>query len=126
MLGGLWEFPGGRREPGETPLECLRRTAGAWMGREVFEATPLAAVRHAYSHFRITLEVFGCRHGERRIDDPPDARWVTVGEMDRLAFDTASRKVTRCRTGHEPGTVRDTIPIRRANRDRVPKPTPSG
>ena len=60
MLGGLWEFPGGKREAGESLEECLRRELEEELGLRVRVGEELAAFDHAYTHFQITLHAFWC------------------------------------------------------------------
>ena len=100
MLGGLWEFPGGKREPGETLPECLIREMREELGVEV-EVTegdsPLIVIKHAYTHFRITLHAFRCQlvSGEPRCLDCAAFRWVDVAELDALPMSVVDRKVAR-------------------------------
>jgi A/G-specific adenine glycosylase len=61
LLGGLWEFPGGKREPGESLRRCCAREIWEEVGLRVCVGRKLMTIRHAYSHFRITLHVFECR-----------------------------------------------------------------
>ncbi len=95
MLGGLWEFPGGKLEPGETLEECLRRELREELDIQVRIEEPLVAVDHAYSHFRITLHTFLCRHSRGRVQDLGCAahRWVTPDQLDDFAFPKADRVV---------------------------------
>ena len=60
MLGGLWEFPGGKQERGETLEATVVREMREEVGLEVRVVRRACTVRHAYSHFRITLTAFHC------------------------------------------------------------------
>jgi A/G-specific adenine glycosylase len=95
MLGGLWEFPGGKQEPDESVEAACRREAREELGVEVEVGSPIARVEHAYSHFRITLHAFRCRlaAGEPRSADGLPLRWVSLDELDALAFPRANRRV---------------------------------
>ena len=95
MLGGLWEFPGGKVEPGESTEQCLHREIAEELGIEVRIERPFVRVRHAYSHFRITLHTFVCRHhrGRARALGSDGLRWVRPAELEELAFPKADRVV---------------------------------
>ena len=95
MLGGLWEFPGGKLEPDETLEQCLSREIREELDIEIRIERPFVSVDHAYSHFRITLHTFLCRHSRGRVQDIGcDAhRWVTVDQLGELAFPKADRVV---------------------------------
>jgi A/G-specific adenine glycosylase len=100
MLGGLWEFPGGKREPGETLPECLTREMREELDVEVevLEGdSPLIVIKHAYTHFRITLHAFRCRlvSGELRCLDCAAFRWVDVTELDALPMSVVDRKIAQ-------------------------------
>jgi A/G-specific adenine glycosylase len=91
LLGGLWEFPGGKIEPGETPEEAVRRECREETGLDVAVEAELAEVRHAYSHFSVTLHVFACRASGRTRAGRP-RRWVRAAELDDLPFPAANKK----------------------------------
>jgi A/G-specific adenine glycosylase len=97
LLGGLWEFPGGKQEPGESLEACLRRELLEETGLRVRVGRRLVTVRHAYTHLRVTLHVYECRAGAGRVRLSGCAahRWVTAAELDRYAFPAADRRVIR-------------------------------
>ncbi|NBB95488.1 MAG: A/G-specific adenine glycosylase [Planctomycetes bacterium] len=95
MLGGLWEFPGGKVRPGEGLAEALQREVREEVGLEVGVDDTLCVVNHAYSHFRITLHAFGCRRvsGRARAIECDAVRWVSPDQLDRYAFPRANGRI---------------------------------
>ena len=95
LLGGLWELPGGTRESGETLEECLVREIREELGIEIAVGALIMAVRHAYTHFRVTVYIFHCRYlsGEPQALGCADWRWVRPDELDDFAFPAADRRI---------------------------------
>lgn len=95
LLGGLWEFPGGKLEPGENLEGCLKREIREELGIAIEVGTRLASVEHAYTHFRITLHAFECRYrgGSIRCIGIDDYRWILPGELDGFALPAADHKI---------------------------------
>jgi A/G-specific adenine glycosylase len=95
LLGGLWELPGGTRESGETLEECLVREVREELGIEIAVGDLMMAVRHAYTHFRVTIHVFHCRYlsGQPQALGCADWRWVRPDELDDFAFPAADRRI---------------------------------
>ncbi len=95
LLGGLWEFPGGHRERGESLEECVAREVREELGIEIAVETKFAAIEHAYSHFSITLHAFHCRYlrGRPRAIGCAAFRWVSPHALPRYAFPAANRKI---------------------------------
>jgi A/G-specific adenine glycosylase len=95
MLGGLWEFPGGKVEPGEPTDAACRREILEELKVEVEVGEPVARIDHAYSHFRITLHAFLCRivAGTPEHFDAQPMRWVAVEDLGDFAFPRANRRL---------------------------------
>lgn len=94
LLGGLWEFPGGKVKPGETAEAACIREIQEEVGLSVETVNFLTRVNHAYSHFKIVVDVFRCRHraGDVVLNGPADYRWIRLEEIDRYPFPRANHK----------------------------------
>jgi A/G-specific adenine glycosylase len=87
-LGGLWEFPGGKVEPGETLKQCLRREIKEELGMRIKVGQPIISIDHAYTHFKITLHAFECElvSGKPQAMQVEDFKWVGMSELKKYAF----------------------------------------
>ncbi|MCG6878997.1 MAG: A/G-specific adenine glycosylase [Deltaproteobacteria bacterium] len=94
LLGGLWEFPGGKVMDGETPSEASIREIKEEVNLVVEAKERIARVRHAYTHFKIVLDVFQCHYqsGRVKLKGPVDFRWVRLHELEKFPFPGANRK----------------------------------
>ena len=94
LLGGLWEFPGGKIQQGESPADACVREIGDEAGIPVRIVSHLFQVKHAYTHFKIQMQVFICRalSGAVRLNGPVDFRWIIPDEMDQYPFPGANHK----------------------------------
>jgi A/G-specific adenine glycosylase len=97
LLGGLWEFPGGKRRPRESLPACLRRELKEELGIEVAVDEPLGQVRHAYSHFHVVVHVYACRlrRGNPRAMEHSAIRWVAPPQLSRYPMGKVARTIAR-------------------------------
>lgn len=95
FLGGLWEFPGGKREADESLEECLVREMKEELDVDVEVGEQFLSLQHVYSHFRITLYAFRCRlkDGTPRCVECADFRWVKPQELDDLPMAVTDRQI---------------------------------
>lgn len=95
LLGGLWEFPGGKREPKESFSRGCAREIEEEVGVKVRVGRKLTTIHHAYSHFRITMHVFECHYlsGEPRPLACQQVRWVAPRHLQRYPFPAANKSL---------------------------------
>ncbi len=94
-LGGLWEFPGGKREVDETFEQCLVRELREELGIEVDIGELVEDLTHAYPEKTVVLKFFRCRwkQHEPRAIDCLDFKWVTPGELGDYEFPAADARL---------------------------------
>jgi A/G-specific adenine glycosylase len=95
LLGGMWEFPGGKCRPGETLPACLHREIVEEVGIEIQVGEMLYRVEHVFTHFYMTLYAFNCRwiSGHPQCLECTDLRWVTLDQLDAFAFPVADQQI---------------------------------
>src|SRR5262245_12395709 len=87
LLGGLWEFPGGKRERGETYERTVQREFLEEVGIKVVVGDRLVTVPHRYSHFAVELHAYLCRW---KGGVPLTGKWMKPKDLGRLAFPAAN------------------------------------
>lgn len=94
LLGGLWEFPGGKVRKGESAETACVREILEEVNISVEIDSYLTHVKHAYTHFKIRADVFCCKYlaGEVRLKGPIDYRWIKLHEIERYPFPKANHK----------------------------------
>jgi len=94
-LGGLWEFPGGKREREETFEECLAREIREELGIEVEVGQLLESLTHEYPEKTVHLRFFRCRW-KRHEPEPLGCsafEWITPAQLDKFAFPAADARL---------------------------------
>ena len=93
--GGLWEFPGGKVEPGESLQRALARELQEELGIRVLRTSPLLEVRHDYGDKRVLLDVHVVWefNGEARGREGQPLNWVTLDALEHYAFPAANAPI---------------------------------
>jgi len=97
LLGGMWEFPGGKQETGETLQECLARGVREELGVRIKVGDKLGVFKHAYTHFSMTLHAFKCnlKAGEPQPIKASEIRWVQPENMQEFPMGKVDRLISR-------------------------------
>lgn len=97
MLGGLWEFPGGKQKKGESIKETVIRELNEELDVKIDIIKPFMKLNHAYSHFKITLHAFLCElvSGKPEPKSSQQIKWITIDELADYPFPKANRKLTK-------------------------------
>jgi mutator protein MutT len=94
-LGGLWEFPGGKVEPGESIAACIAREVQEELVLTVEVGERLIAIEHDYPDFTVELVVHNCRYlgGEPQCIACDEIRWVTVDQLADYPLPAANEAI---------------------------------
>jgi A/G-specific adenine glycosylase len=97
LLGGLWEFPGGKQQEGEDLPTCLQREICEELGVEIKINAQLGIYHHAYTHFRVTLYAFKCTllKGEPHPIEAAELRWVSPAELSQFPMGKIDRQISQ-------------------------------
>ncbi len=94
-MGGLWEFPGGKIEPGETVEECIEREIKEELDIKIAVGDRLTTITHDYKNFRVTLYVHFCQHlsGNPQPIECDEIHWVETSIMNQYQFPQANTEI---------------------------------
>ncbi|MEX2479130.1 MAG: A/G-specific adenine glycosylase [Gracilimonas sp.] len=97
MLGGLWEFPGGKQKEGEEIQDTVQRELKEELGVEVKAYKELMSLKHTYSHFSITMHAWFCKliSGTPQPKESQEVRWVQRNKLERYPFPKANKVLTQ-------------------------------
>ena len=97
LLGGLWEFPGGKVEPGEELSAGLAREIREELGTDILVGEAFGIYEHAYTHFRVTLHAFASSLNGQEPQPlaASDLRWVYPQELAQFPMGKIDRQISR-------------------------------
>jgi A/G-specific adenine glycosylase len=96
LLGGMWEFPGGKLEAGEDFSTGLKREIKEELDADITVGKAFGIYRHAYTHYKVTLHAFLCRMAAGSLPRPieaSDIRWITVAELSGFPMGKIDRQI---------------------------------
>jgi len=94
LLGGLWEFPGGKIQNNENAKDACIREIKEETNLSVGVDSHLGRIKHAYTHFKIVMDVYCCSYisGKVKLNGPADHRWIKLDKLDDYPFPKANHK----------------------------------
>ncbi|MEO1427926.1 MAG: 8-oxo-dGTP diphosphatase MutT [Cyanobacteria bacterium J06633_8] len=94
-MGGLWEFPGGKIELGETVEQCIKREIDEELAIDIEVGEHLITIDYTYTDLRVTLSVHECSHikGFPQPLECDEIRWVALEELENFNFPAANFQI---------------------------------
>ena len=105
--GGLWEFPGGKMEPGETPDAALARELAEELAIRVDRSAPFLVINHRYSDRLVVLDVWRVLAftGVAVGNEGQEIAWVPIGDLAQRPFPAANQRIIAALCGADPGLI---------------------
>jgi 8-oxo-dGTP diphosphatase len=96
-MGGLWEFPGGKIEAGETIVDCIVREIREELAIDISVHEHLITIEHTYPTIRVTLIAHHCKHisGIPQPIESDEIRWVKIADLHQYQFPDANGAIVR-------------------------------
>ncbi len=97
LLGGMWEFPGGKQQDGEELHECLVREIQEELGALVEVGSLLGVYQHAYTHYRVTLHAYECKlvKGDPLPLQVVEVRWTSPQDLAQYPMGKIDRQISK-------------------------------
>ncbi len=97
LLGGMWEFPGGKIEQDESLEQCLTREIREELDSLIQVGEPFGVYQHAYTHFSITLHAFLCKliEGEPKPVEAAELAWVNPADLQSYPMGKVDRQIAQ-------------------------------
>ena len=95
LLGGLWEFPGGKMKSNESPKQAIKREIKEELSIQIKTKDIIAQVEHKYSHFSVSINAIHCMYngGDVELNGPTEYKWINPTNLSKYAFPKASIKL---------------------------------